>query len=65
MNISQINCLDYESALFLESHLEEDVDLALVDDYENKDRSYIDTTKFVRPLRKIGIGPRALARKPL
>ena len=48
MNISQINCLDYESALFLESHLEEDVDLALVDDYENKDRSYIDTTKFVR-----------------
>lgn len=48
LKISQINCLDYESALFLESHLEEDVALALVDDYENKDRSYIDTTKFVR-----------------
>lgn len=48
LGIIQINCLDYESALFLENNLENKVDLALVDDYENKDRSYIDTTKFVK-----------------
>lgn len=44
--IKQINCIDYESALFLEENLEGDLPIALVDDYENKDRSYIDTTKF-------------------
>ena len=43
-----INCLDYESAVFLEENLADNIDLALVDDYQNKDRSYIDTTKFVR-----------------
>lgn len=48
LSISQINCLDYESAIFLENHLEDNIDLALVDDYQNKDRSYIDTTKFIR-----------------
>lgn len=46
--IEQINCLDYESAVFLEDNLEENVTLALVDDYQNKDRSYIDTTRFVK-----------------
>ena len=45
-NITQINCLDYESALFLEKELDENIVLSLVDDYENKDRSYIDVTKF-------------------
>ena len=48
LGISQINCLDYESAIFLEENLDDNIDLALVDDYQNKDRSYIDTTKFVR-----------------
>lgn len=48
LRISQINCLDYESAIFLENNLDENIDLALVDDYQNKDRSYIDTTKFVK-----------------
>ena len=46
--IKQINCIDYESALFLEENLEGDLPIALVDDYENKDRSYIDTTKFIK-----------------
>lgn len=48
LGISQINCLDYESAVFIENNLESSVDLALVDDYQNRDRSYIDTTKFVK-----------------
>jgi len=48
LRISQINCLDYESALFLEDNLDFNIDLALVDDYQNKDRSYIDTTKFIK-----------------
>lgn len=48
LRIGQINCLDYESAIFLENNLEDNIDLALVDDYQNKDRSYIDTTKFVK-----------------
>lgn len=48
LGISQINCLDYESAIFLEENLDDNIDLALVDDYQNKDRTYIDTTKFVR-----------------
>lgn len=48
LSISQINCLDYESAVFLEDNLEKTIDLALVDDYQNKDRSYIDTTRFYR-----------------
>ena len=48
LSISQINCLDYESAIFLENNLEDNIDLALVDDYQNRDRSYIDTTKFVK-----------------
>ena len=48
LNITQINCLDYESAVFLEENLENTIDLNLVDDYQNKDRSYIDTTKFIR-----------------
>lgn len=47
-NINQINCLDYESAIFLEENLDANIDLALVDDYQNKDRSYIDTTRFVK-----------------
>jgi len=46
LKISQINCLDYKSAIFLEDNLENDVDLTLIDDYQNKDRSYIDTTQF-------------------
>lgn len=46
LDINQINCLDYESTLFLEENLKESVELSLVDDYQNKDRSYIDTTKF-------------------
>lgn len=46
--ITQINCIDYESALFLEENLEEPIELSLVDDYQNKDRSYIDTTKFTK-----------------
>ena len=46
--VDQINCLDYESALLLEGleELDENIIIALIDDYENKDRSYIDTTKF-------------------
>lgn len=48
LDVTQINCLDYESAVFLENNLEPKVDLALVDDYENKERSYIDTSKFVK-----------------
>lgn len=44
--IFKINCLDYESALLIEQEIEEDVIIALIDDYVNKDRSYIDTTKF-------------------
>lgn len=46
--IIQINCIDYESALFLEENLDNDIILSLVDDYENKDRSYIDVTKFTK-----------------
>ena len=46
LDISQINCLDYDSAVYLEDNLETDIDLALVDDYQNKDRSYINTTRF-------------------
>lgn len=48
LDINQINCLDYESAIYLEEHLKEPVDLSLVDDYQTKDRSYIDTTKFTK-----------------
>lgn len=48
LRISQINCSDYESALFLEQNLDESAELSLVDDYENKDRSYIDTTIFTK-----------------
>jgi len=42
----QINCLDYVSALCVENNIEDDVIIALVDDYQNRDRSYIDTTEF-------------------
>lgn len=48
LNISQIKCLDYESTLFLEKYLDKNINLSLVDDYQNKNRSYIDMTIFVR-----------------
>ena len=41
-----ISCYDYESALLLESILPSKISLDLVDDYRNKDRSYIDTSMF-------------------
>lgn len=44
--IEQINCLDYESALYLERYLHEPIILSMVDDYQNIERSYIDTTSF-------------------
>lgn len=42
----QINCADYESALLIERVIDTPLCLALVDDYKNMDRSYIDTTLF-------------------
>lgn len=42
----QINCVDYESALYIEENIDEAVTISLLDDYQNKDRSYIDTTQF-------------------
>lgn len=41
-----IVCEDYESALFLENNLDENIKIKLLDDYENKDRNYINTNYF-------------------
>ena len=45
---SEIMVEDYKSAEFLENLLKNDIPLCLVDDYQNRKRSYIDTTAFER-----------------
>lgn len=44
--IDKISCYDYESALLLDSLLKTKINLNIVDDYQNKDRSYICMSMF-------------------
>ena len=60
--ISKINCLDYKSAEYIEQNINNKIDIILIDDYKNKDRSYIDTqffrkSKFYLPLSYIMWNP--------
>ena len=41
-----VSCYDYESALFLEENYDKPIVIKLVDDYKNKDRSYININDF-------------------